>query len=290
MQEILQKIICDIEEQGFNKFIMTNNITDEKILGYKLKMITKPNLNIFSYDIVEYTEKELCFELDRTQDLVLRRFANELASQGNVERFKIGKEQTGWLKTLPITFVLRSDTIIIRFGDVKFDIQCQKDSNRIYNTNSFSDNLDSTGLFNLKYLDYCNSLIDESKTYVVIDTYKLGLLSDVQTEELKLEYIDLLNCAKEIKTLDDECKAIKYKRSASPYCMYDEESKQCYIGLWDNLSQKPLSSYPIQQYKYKVDIKPQIKELCDEVYKHNTIDTFDLDICGIKIDNCVLLK
>lgn len=291
MQEILQKIIDDIEKQGFNKFVMTNNITDEKILGYKLKTTTKPNLNIFDYHTNEYAKQELCLELDRTQDLVLQNFANEIAFRSNMEMCKKVKGQTKWLKTISVSYVLRNDTIIISYGDVRFDIECQKESGRNYNSDSFPDDFYGFDLYDIKYLDYENSLIDGSKTYAVIDTYKLGVLSDNQIEKLKLEYIDLLNCDKDIKSINDEYEAKKYKRSASPYCMYNEEHKRYYIGLWDNLNQKPLSSYSIQQYKYKVEhIKSKIKALCDEVYKYNVCGVFDLDLFGIKIDNCVLLK
>lgn len=287
MQEILQKAISRIEEQGFNKFIMTNNITDEKILGYRLKMTTRPNYNYFNCAIEEYTEKQLCIELDRTQDLVFQEFANKLAFQKNMHL----KKKITWFKTLPVSYISSSNILVFNFGDVKLKIECQKDDNRKYDYHRFSDNLWGFGFFDIKYLDYENSLIDNSKIYAVIDTYKLGKLSDTQISKLKLEYIDLLNCAKEIKNLNDEYNAKKYNRSSSPFCMYDEENKQCYIGLWDNSNKKPLSLYPTEKYKYRIEyIDNKIKELCDEVYTYNICDTFDLDVFGVKIKNCVLLK
>lgn len=269
---------------NYGKYIMTNNLTNERIIGFGLKATNKPKVNYtLNKTIAKYRKPKLCLELDSTQDLVITDYIESLIYNENIRRARRGEKK--WLSSNISKFTVEKNVINISCGELSLKItkiRSLKKANGIV-----KDKITLVDILSAEYIDEENSFVDKrDNACVLLDLYKLGNLNELQIQDIQSEYFDLLNYQNGY-----EGKIIKYNRAATPYVTYDKWDKKCYVGLWSLQDNRALSKYNACNWKYDSEIIfPKIKKLCENYFLSQVINSFDLDLFGVKIEGCVLLK
>ncbi len=276
----LEDILNHIQKQGFNRFVMSNNVNNEKILGFGLKYTTEPNINIFQMSpltLEKYVHPKLCIELDRTQDIIMEKYLIDLATELDLRRQKQG---LSFLSTDFPKYAWYNNILCIKYGDdIVVNVKCEIDKN----ITSQSFKIFDGNIFNIDYIDFEKSYETNEEICIVLNAYEFGQLTSENLWELKKLYAEWLNgCSFESHLFDKPI--YRYNRSSSLCCFLDIDSDEVFIGLWDNYANKYVSKCKL--YDNIDDTTRQIKRICD-FYTYSKIESgFDLNVFGVMVENC----
>lgn len=238
----IEDVLIHIHKQGFNRFIMSNNVNNEKILAFGFKYTTEPNINICCDKIEKLPAPELMIEVDRSHDESIGRYVEKLCMKNKLP-----------LYLSPTKFSFVDNTFSIEFGKVVLNITCEIDQD--ITTKARMCDIKQLTLFEIFNIECIKYLTKDN--VLLFDMYKLGDLTPEVLNDLKISYFYLLNgfypgVNKSYKT---------YHRSSTPYCKI--HNNQVFIGLWDNYKNKIISRIKVEEISFKKYLEKLYIDYCD---------------------------
>lgn len=238
----IEDILNYIHKQGFNRFIMRNNINNEKILAFGFKYTTEPNINICCDKIEKLPAPELMIEVDRSHDESIGRYVEQLCMKNKLP-----------LYLSPTKFSFVDNTFSIEFGKVVINITCEIDQDITMKVKLRDiKQLTLFEVFDFKCIKYLTK-----DNVLLFDTYKLGDLTPEALKDLKISYFYLLNGF--YPGVNKSYKA--YHRSSTPY--FKIHNNQVFIGLWDNYKNKIISRIKVEEISLKKYLEKLYIDYCD---------------------------
>ncbi|MDE6150192.1 MAG: hypothetical protein K2F81_08935, partial [Ruminococcus sp.] len=131
-----------------------------------------------------------------------------------------------------------------------FIVDCLMDDSRSDNKQEYIDNCDLQSICNKDYLDLDITFKRKDVIYLVIDMFKLGVLTDEQIQEFSYLYYQLTF-------------GKGYSGCCTPYFAINIKTKVVMVGLWNVLEQRAESTINLE--KILIDNK-DIIDLTHQVY------------------------
>lgn len=305
-KEKIKAVLNHINQQGYNRFVMRNNINDDKILAFGINFTNEPNINILKNNSTgKYALPNLVLNLDPSQDLVLTEYVDDLLDEANRIRWVLHqdliKRETSetnkifeWFNPNDISFT--EQTLNLEYGDILLKIECECDKQvGIVNIQNYIGEVNPKTIFQLLTLDESRSCITDDNIYMIFNPYYLGKLDKNQALDLKLVYLELLDAFEEPEKFNSP----KYFRSCFPYCKKDLHNNKFTVGLWDNYKNKPINETECSNALYSTMEKlsgviskknpVNLKELFGENFCKNDYE-FNLEVGNEPINNCVIYQ
>ena len=258
----LKSIVEALNTDGYRDITIRNNINDNLLRGYNLRIGTNPMRSFYRQRIKESPLDDLIIEIDRTQEIPLKEYLNELIKEFNISRPK--SDMTEWLpyKITAVNYNPGSNTICVENSDIKVCIECRK-SGLPYSTETYKKLINFYSFLEENVIDRERSCVDylNRSAVIVFNAYALGKLSETQKIQLLIEYNSLLNYGQK--------KHKSYSVPVTPYILYNPE--EICVGLWDLQHDKALSAINVADYKYdpnyiKMKIEILLQGLVSEEY------------------------
>lgn len=262
-----KELVLEVEGRDYNEFVLTSNINDEVIKGKVLKC---------NNDNAGFIKNELILELDMIHSIYLTHYAHKIGCKLN----KIPTDCTG---------VVQSDEneFKIYYNNVVFTLKCAYNPNKLVYSKCknlkppFELRIDNTPMFedllHEECVDNLYSNCDDNTVTLVMDCYVLGSIKGWLLDKWWEIYSELLNGTVEIC---DNYYNI-YRKSSTPYLMYDYNKDKCYIGIY-SYDEGIISKFEPKIFRKKTsDINPseeferEVKSLCD-TYRHYINNSMDI--------------
>ena len=272
-----KELIMEVEGRNYNEFVLTNNVNDDVVKGKLLRCDSNDT---------GFIKNELILELDIIHSVYLTHYAHRIGCKLNkIPTDCTGVEQSG------------DNEFEIMYNKVVFTLKCVYNPNklvyskyrslktsfksRVNNLPSFED------LLHEECIDNLYSNCKDDIVTLVMDCYVLGDIKGWLLDKWWEIYSELLNGTVEIC---DNYYNI-YRKSSTPYLMYDYNKDKCYIGIY-SYDDGVISKFEPKIFRKKTsDINPsedferEVRVLCDtyRYYINNSMD-ISLQIGDLEIN------
>lgn len=272
-----KELIMEVEGRNYNEFVLTNNVNDDVVKGKLLRCDSNDT---------GFIKNELILELDIIHSVYLTHYAHRIGCKLNkIPTDCTGVEQSG------------DNEFEIMYNKVVFTLKCVYNPNklvyskyrslktsfksRVNNLPSFED------LLHEECIDNLYSNCKDGIVTLVMDCYVLGDIKGWLLDKWWEIYSELLNGTVEIC---DNYYNI-YRKSSTPYLMYDYNKDKCYIGIY-SYDDGVISKFEPKIFRKKTsDINPsedferEVRVLCDtyRYYINNSMD-ISLQIGDLEIN------